>query len=91
VRLTVRAFALAFALLWAASLLLVAVAHLIWPAYGTTFLDLAASLYPGYEPAGWGSVILGTLYALVDGWIGGAVLAWLYNLLLAGREREPAA
>jgi len=27
-----------------------------------------------------GSVIIGTLYALLDGAIGGLVFAWLYNL-----------
>jgi hypothetical protein len=38
-------------------------------------------MYPGYEPGpGIGSVLTGTLYGLVDGAIGGAVFAWLYNL-----------
>ena len=27
-----------------------------------------------------GQLILGTLYGLVDGAVGGAVIAWLYNL-----------
>jgi hypothetical protein len=24
-------------------------------------------------------VVVGTLYGLVDGWVGGAIVAWLYN------------
>ena len=39
-----------------------------------------------YAPAGFGSVIVGTLYALVDGLIVGAIFAWLYNRLLGKRE-----
>ena len=41
---------------------------------------LGASIYPGYHgPAGFGSVIVVTLYALLDGLVCGALFAWLYN------------
>lgn len=91
-RLSVRAFAVAVGLIWAACLFLVGVAHLIWPGYGLAFLQFSESIYPGYMVGGFGSVIVGTLYALVDGLIGGAVLAWLYNALLGGRgPSSPAA
>jgi len=85
-RLCVRTTALAFGILWALAVFSVALAQQIWPTYGVAFLDLMDSLYPGYAPGGFGSVITGTLYALVDGAIGGAVLAWLYNRLLGQRE-----
>jgi hypothetical protein len=40
-----------------------------------------ASVYPGYHATrSLGDVIVGGLYGLVDGLIGGAVFAWLYNL-----------
>ena len=82
--LNVKAMALAFGLLWGAAVLLVGLANMIWPGYGQAFLDLCASIYPGYSPgSGIGSVIVGALYGLVDGIIGGAVLAWLYNLCAA--------
>jgi hypothetical protein len=29
-----------------------------------------------------GSVVIGALYALVDGLIGGAIFGWLYNLIV---------
>jgi hypothetical protein len=83
-RLDAKAFAIAFSLIWAGMILLVGIAHLVWPAYGGDLLAIAASIYPGYHVGGLGSVIVGTLYALVDGAVGGFVFAWLYNAA-AGR------
>jgi len=80
-KLNVTAFALTAGLLWGGAVLVVALANLAWPGYGRAFLELTASLYPGYHPGtGAASVIVGGLYGLVDGLIGGAVFAWLYNL-----------
>ena len=85
-RFNVIAMALTVGLFSGAALLIVASANLMWPGYGRAFLDLAASVYPGYRPgSGVGSVISGTLYALVDGAIAGAVFGWLYNLLAPQR------
>jgi hypothetical protein len=94
-RIHVIALSAAVSLFWAAAILIVACAHLVWPGYGGAFLELAASIYPGYHPGpSFGSVVTGTLYALVDGAIGGAVFGWLYNLLqrrLAGQAAERGA
>jgi hypothetical protein len=74
--------ALTLGVFWGAAILIVALANLIWPSYGRAFLDLAASLYPGYHPgAGPASVVTVTLYGLLDGAIGGAVFALLYNFV----------
>ena len=82
----IKALALTAGLFWGVAILIVALANLIWPPYGRAFLDLSASIYPGYRPStGFGSVITGTLYALVDGAICGALFAWLYNLLSPSR------
>lgn len=79
-KLNIKAMAVAIGGLWAGCILLVGLAHLAWPGYGGALLDLAASIYPGFHPAnGLGAVIVGALYALVDGAIGGAIFAWLYN------------
>ena len=79
--LNIKALSIAFGLLWGACVLVVALANMIWPDYGLAFLQICGSIYPGYSPGtGMGSVLSGTLYALVDGLIGGALLAWLYNL-----------
>jgi hypothetical protein len=80
-RLDTKAMAIAFAILWGACVLVVGIANMIWPSYGLTFLQLCASIYPGYHPGtGVGSVVIGAIYALVDGLIGGALFGWLYNL-----------
>jgi len=79
-KLSVRALAISLSLLWGLAFLFVAFANYIWPSYGRAFLDLVSSIYPGYKPVGTlGSVIVGTLYALLDGVVTGAILAWLYN------------
>ena len=89
-RFNVTALALTVGLFCGVSVLVVASVNLIWPVYGRAFLELAASLYPGYRPgSGVGSVITGTLYALVDGTIAGAVFGWLHNLF--ARQRTGAA
>jgi len=81
-KINVIALALTAGLFWGASILVVGSANLIWPGYGRDFLELAASIYPGYHPGpAIGSVITGTLYGLVDGAIAGAVFGWLYNVL----------
>jgi hypothetical protein len=81
-RLNVVALATTAGLFWGGAILIVACANLVWPAYGNAFLELAASIYPGYDPdPAIGSILTGTLYGLVDGAIGGAVFGWLYNLL----------
>lgn len=78
--LNIKALALALAILWGGCLLLVGLANLASPTYGVAWLQLAAAIYPGYHgPAGLGSVLVVTLYGLVDGAIGGAIIAWLYN------------
>jgi hypothetical protein len=83
-RLNTTAMAVAFGILWGACILIVGVANMIWPSYGQAFLQLCASIYPGYQPStGVGSVVTGTLYALADGAVGGAIFGWLYNLFEA--------
>ena len=84
-RLNVTALAVAFAVFWGGAILLFSVANLLWPPYGRAFLDVVASMYPGYTPgAGVRSVATGTLYGLADGAFGGAVFGWVYNFV-AGR------
>ena len=81
-RFNVIALSATTALFWGVAILVVASANAIWPNYGGAFLELAASMYPGYHPSpAIGSVITGTLYGLVDGAIAGAVFGWLYNFL----------
>jgi len=51
-------------------------------------ITLIGRVYPGYSISPLGSLI-GLAYGFVDGAIGGAILAWLYNCLL-GKLSSPA-
>ncbi len=78
----IKALALACGILWGACVLLMGVANLICGGYGVHFLELLASIYPGYHAArSVLQVVIVTVYAVADGLIGGAVFAWLYNLM----------
>jgi hypothetical protein len=80
--LNIKALALTAGILWGGCLLLVGLVNLASPSYGLAWLQLAASIYPGYHAtAALGSVILVTLYGLVDGAAAGALFGWLYNRL----------
>lgn len=89
-RLSIKAFTFAAALLWAGGILLVGLINLAVPTYGTHFLELISSIYPGYHATrSFGEVLVGTGYGLVDGGFGGFFLAWLYNLMV--EEHAPAS
>jgi len=78
-KLNVKGLALSLGVLWGAMMFGVASGHEAW-GYGADFLRVMDSLYPGYHAgAGFGSVIWGTLYGMLDGAVAGAVIAWLYN------------
>jgi len=80
-KLSVKGMAIAFALLWGVlAMFLTGLANLLWPGYGKAFLELMASVYPGYHAtASIGDVVVGMLYGVVDGGVAGAIFAWLYN------------
>ncbi len=85
-KLSIKALALAAGILWGGAILFVSVIQMMSPDYGVQFLNLVASVYPGYQAgAGAGSVVTGTLYGFADGAIGGAIFAWLYNVI-AGKS-----
>ena len=82
-RLSMRAVSFTSAILWGGCLLVTGLIHLGVPSYGTAFLGVMSSVYPGYHAArSFGDVLTGTGYALVDGAVGGLILGWLYNLFV---------
>jgi len=86
--LSVRGLALTVGILWGGCVFLVGIGNLMWSSYGVAFLEIPRSIYPGYASmAGLGGVMVGSLYALFDGVILGAVFGWLYNAL---RRKDPA-
>ena len=79
-KLNTKALALASAILWGWVMLAVSLINLVLGSYGQQFLQTMSSVYPGYHATrGIGGVIVGTLYGAIDGLVGGAVFAWLYN------------
>jgi ABC-type phosphate transport system permease subunit len=80
-KLNLKALVWTSGILWALVLLLTGIANLIWSGYGAAFLQIWASVYPGYKASGTIlDVISGTLYACVDGAVAGLVFGWLYNV-----------
>ncbi len=90
-KLNVLAFGLAFGLIWGFGLFLITwwIIALDGPSEN---VPLIGQLYRGYAFTPVGSLI-GFLWALPDGFIGGAIFAWLYNLIASrlNSNREPSA
>lgn len=82
-KLSIKALAITAAIIWGAALLIVGSANMMFPGYGSDFLEVIGSVYPGYQPTtGFSSVIIGSLYGVVDAGIGAALFAWVYNFFV---------
>lgn len=82
------ALGLTAGLFWGGAIFFVALANMMWPPYGRVFLELVASVYPGYQPAtDFGAIAIATLYGVLDGAIGGAAFGLVYNWLARERGR----
>ena len=89
-RISTRALALTVGLVWGGGIAFVGLVHLAVPAYGTTFLELTSSIYPGFHGArNLGDALIGIVWGFADGAGGGLICGWLYNLL-AGQPVAPA-
>ena len=78
------AFGLALAIIWAASLFIMAMFS-YWFGYGANFVSSIGSLYFGYH-ASFAGGIIGAFWGFIDAFIGGAVFAWIYNALLRNKD-----
>jgi hypothetical protein len=81
-KLSVVRFACALATMWSLVVFGTGVVNLWSPGYGEALLKIMESIYPGYHYGQWGigGVVVAALYAALDAWIVGALLAWFYNL-----------
>ncbi|STX40356.1 Uncharacterised protein [Legionella donaldsonii] len=77
-RLSPMALGLALGILWGISIFLMGIIA-YYSSYGQPFVAAMGSLYVGYQPSILGSVI-GGIIGFIDAFIGGVILAWLYNL-----------
>jgi hypothetical protein len=81
-RFDTKALAVAAAALWGGCMLFVGLAHLVFPAYGTDFLRAVSSIYPGFDATpSVGNLLIGTVWGIADGAVGGFLFGWLYNLV----------
>jgi hypothetical protein len=73
----------AMGLLWAGAVVVLGlVARRGW---GDEWRDLLADVYLGYDSTARGLVI-GAVWAFVDGFVGASLLAWLYNWFRSGER-----
>ncbi|QHI70558.1 bacteriophage holin [Tichowtungia aerotolerans] len=85
-KLNIKAFALACGILWGVGLF--ALTWWIIAFDGITGeVTLIGRLYRGYTISPIGS-LLGLVYGFCDAFIGGAILAWVYNVLATRFERK---
>ncbi len=91
-KLSIRAVAVSSALLWGGAVLVTGVANVFQRRYGREFLRMVASIYPGYKGRPEvRDVAVGAAYATLDGAVGGALFAWLYNCFASGCETAGVA
>jgi len=78
-KLNARALGFTCGVIWGLALLVLTLVSL-WSgrAYGRHFLYAVASVYPGYAITK-GGALLGICYGFVDGFIGGWLIAKMYN------------
>jgi len=78
-KLNVKAFALTCALIWGIGLFLITWWIILFDG-ATGDVTFLGRVYRGYNISAAGSIV-GLVWAFVDGLIGGAIFAWLYNLI----------
>jgi hypothetical protein len=82
-RLNVLSFALTCGLIWGLGVLLLTWWIIAFEGQ-TGDLTCLSNIYRGYNVS-WSGSLVGLAWALPDGIIGGAVFAWLYNLISGAR------
>lgn len=81
-KLNVKGLALGIGIPWALCVLAGGWASPLW---ASGFVQVFATVYPGYGPGFVGGII-GGVWAFFDGAIAGAIIAWIYNLTAAPRK-----
>ena len=74
------AFGLSLGIIWAVSVIILSLLALYF-SYGLGMIEFFTSVYFGYELTLLG-IAIGALWSFADGFIGGFLIAWVYNLCL---------
>ena len=89
-KLSLKAIAIAGALVWGGAILLVGLINLSLPGYGLNFLQMTSSVYPWFHASHTiSSVVIGTVDGLVDGAVAALIFAAIYNGI-AGHQPQVA-
>ncbi len=76
-KINVKAMGLSFGVVWGFAIFLTAILAMLFN-IGTNFITIFADFYFGYDATLLGSIV-GAFWGFIDGFIGGILLAWLYN------------
>lgn len=87
-RLDSRALGLACGLLWSGGVVVLGITARV--GWGDRWQRLLADVYRGYDESASGLVV-GGLWAFLDGFTGGVLLGWLYNRLRRPDAEPPSA
>jgi hypothetical protein len=72
------ALGIAIGVLWATYAFLAGIFAIF--GWGTALVETLASFYIGYGPSIVGAIV-GAIWALLDGFVAGVVIAWIYNFV----------
>ena len=76
-KLNPKAMGLSFGILWAASIIFMGLLAIVC-SWAQPFVDVISVMYLGYTASIIGCMI-GALWGFIDAFVGGFLLAWLYN------------
>ncbi len=76
-KLCVWGLGISFGIVWALTMLVMGWTSM-W-GWGTQLVNTMSSVYIGYVPS-FGGAIVGAIWGFADGFIGGALIAFFYNL-----------
>ena len=82
-KMKVLRFGMALCIVWTLIVFGIGILNLINVGYGSHFLKLIDSIYPGYHYGQWGfwGVLVASLYAAVEAFLVGIIFAWIYNFI----------
>ena len=80
-KLNPKALAIGFGILLAICVFILGLMPVFFNGWGKTMVLEISSVYIGYKPGVLGALI-GSIWAFVDGLIGGYLIGWLYNKFL---------
>lgn len=75
----VQKVALAGGIIWSLTIFLTTLASVYW-GYGTDFLKVWQSVYPGFTISLGGSLV-GLVYGFLDMYVGIYIISWVYRLV----------